>query len=57
MYIYNIYIYIYIYICMYIYPLETLERVLSTGEPCACECVTLLQSSHRGALSIYWYNI
>ena len=42
---------------MYIYPLETLERVLSTGEPCACECVTLLQSSHRGTLSIYWYNI
>ena len=31
------------------------ERVLSTGEPCTCEYVTLLQSFHRGALSIHWY--
>ena len=31
------------------------ERALSTGEPCSCEYVTLLQSFHRGALSIHWY--
>ena len=31
------------------------ERVLSTGEPCTCEYVTLLQSFHRGTLSIHWY--
>ena len=31
------------------------ERVLSTGEPCTCEYVTLLQSFHRGILSIHWY--
>ena len=29
--------------------------VLSPGEPCTCEYVTLLQSFHRGTLSIYWY--
>ena len=28
------------------------ERALSTGEPCNFEYVTLLQSFHRGALSI-----
>ena len=31
------------------------KRVLSTGGPCTCEYVTLLQSFHRGSLSIYWY--
>ena len=31
------------------------ERALSTGELCTCEYVTLLQSFHRGTLSIYWY--
>ena len=31
------------------------KRVLSTGEPCACEYVTLLQSFHIGTLSIHWY--
>ena len=31
------------------------ERALSTGEPCSCEYVTLLQSFHRGTLSIHWY--
>ena len=31
------------------------ERVSSTEGPCACEYVTLLQSSHRGTLSIRWY--
>ena len=31
------------------------KRVLSTGEPCTCEYVTLLQSFHKGALSIHWY--
>ena len=31
------------------------ERVLGTGEPCTCEYVTLLQSFHRGILSIHWY--
>ena len=31
------------------------NRALSTGEPCTCEYVTLLQSAHRGTLSIYWY--
>ena len=30
-------------------------RVLSTGEPCTCEYVTLLQLFHRGTLSIHWY--
>ena len=30
------------------------EKVLSTGEPCTCECVTLLQSFHRDTLSIHW---
>ena len=31
------------------------KRILSTGDPCTCEYVTLLQSFHRGTLSIYWY--
>ena len=31
------------------------ERVLSTGEPCIGEYVTLLQSFDRGTLSIHWY--
>ena len=31
------------------------KRVLSTGEPCTCEYVTLFQSIHRGTLSIHWY--
>ena len=31
------------------------KRVLSTGEPCACEYVTLLLSFHRGTLNIHWY--
>ena len=31
------------------------KRVLSTGEPCSCEYVTLPQSFHRGTLSIHWY--
>ena len=32
------------------------ERVLSAGEPCTCDYVTLLQSFHRGTLSIQWYK-
>ena len=28
------------------------KRALSTGEPCTCKYVTLLQSFHRGTLSI-----
>ena len=35
--------------------LQKFTRVLSTGEPCTCEYVALLQSFHRGALSIHWY--
>ena len=31
------------------------QRFLSTGEPCTCEYGTLLQSFHRGTLSIHWY--
>ena len=31
------------------------KRALSTGEPCTCEYVTLLQSFHRGTLRIHWY--
>ena len=31
------------------------KRVLSTGEPCTSEYVTLLQSCHRGTLRIHWY--
>ena len=31
------------------------KRALSNGEPCTCEYVTLLQSFHRGTLSIDWY--
>ena len=31
------------------------ERLLSPAEPCTCEYVTLLQSFHKGTLSIYWY--
>ena len=27
----------------------------STGEPCTCEFATLLQSFHRGLLSMHWY--
>ena len=30
------------------------ERALSTGEPCTFEYVTMLQSFHRGPLSIHW---
>ena len=30
------------------------ERAVSTGEPCTCEYVTLLQSFHRGTLSMHW---
>ena len=30
------------------------QIVLSPGEPCTCQYVTLLQSFHRGTLSIYW---
>ena len=30
------------------------KNVLSTGEPYTCEYVTLLQSFHRGTLSIHW---
>ena len=33
------------------------KRALSTGEPCTCEYVTLLQSFHRGTLSIHWYIV
>ena len=33
------------------------KRVLSTGKPCNCEYVTLLQSFHRGTLSIHWYKV
>ena len=40
-------VYIYIYIYIYIY-----ERVSTI---CTREYVSLLQSFHRGALSIYWY--
>ena len=31
------------------------KRALSTREPWTCEYVTLLQSFHRGTLSIHWY--
>ena len=31
------------------------KGALSTGEPCACEYVTLLQSFHRGTINIHWY--
>ena len=31
------------------------KRVLSTGEPHTCEYVSLIQSFHRGTLSIHWY--
>ena len=30
-----------------------IERAVSTGEPCACEYITLLQSFHRGTLSVH----
>ena len=30
------------------------KRALSTGEPCTCEYVALLQSFHRGTLSMHW---
>ena len=32
------------------------ERALSIGEPSTCEYVALLQSIHRGTLSIHWYT-
>ena len=31
------------------------RRALSTGDPCTCEYLTLLQSFHIGTLSIHWY--
>ena len=31
------------------------KRALSTGELSTCEYVTLLQSFHRGTLSLHWY--
>ena len=31
------------------------ERALSTGETCTFEYASLLQSFHRGAISITWY--
>ena len=31
------------------------ERALGTGEPCTCEHINLLQSFHRGTLSIPCY--
>ena len=31
------------------------EEILSIGEPCTCEYVTLLQSFDRGTLSIHWH--
>ena len=31
------------------------QKGLSTGEPCICKYVTLLQSFHRCMLSINWY--
>ena len=33
------------------------KRVLRTEKPCTCEYVTLLQSFHRGTLSIHWYIV
>ena len=38
---------------MRIFSNETLT--LCTGEPRTCEYVTLIQSFHRGTLSIHWY--
>ena len=32
------------------------KRGLSTEEPCSCKYATLLQSFHRGTLSIPWYK-
>ena len=31
------------------------ERALGTGEPCTCEHINLLQSFHKGTLSIPCY--
>ena len=31
------------------------ENVLTTGDPCTCEYVTLLQSLDGGTLSMHWY--
>ena len=31
------------------------EGAWSTGEPCTCDYVILLQSFHRSALCIHWY--
>ena len=31
------------------------QNCKSSGEPCTCEYITLLQSFHRGTLSIHWY--
>ena len=31
------------------------KKDLSTGGPCTCEYVTLLQPFHRGTVSIHWY--
>ena len=31
------------------------KGILSTGEPCTCEYVGLLQLFHRGTLSLHWY--
>ena len=31
------------------------KRVLSVGEPCTCEYVTLHQSFHRVTLNTHWY--
>ena len=30
------------------------KRALSTGKPCTCEYVALLQTFHRGTLSMHW---
>ena len=31
------------------------KKALTTGGPCTCEYVTMLQSFHRGKLIIHWY--
>ena len=33
------------------------KTVLSTGQTCTCEYATLLQSFHRGTLSIHWHIV
>ena len=40
---------------LYIYNKLCNKGVLSTGEPCTSKYVTLLQSFHKGTLSIQWY--